>query len=316
MVFFGMNTYEQLAERISNSAKLPLEEVHRKVEAKRAKLSGLVSKEGAAQIVAAELGINFENEKMKISELAQSMRRVNTVGKVVEIFPIRSYSKNGREGKVVNLVIADSSSNVKVVFWDTNHIELVESGKIVQGVVLEINNGAMRNNELHLSSFSDVKLSKEKIEEVVTNKVYNSGSFKDVKPGQSLKTRAFIVQVFEPRYFEVCPECGKKATEGNCVVHGSVQGKKRALVNLVLDDGTETLRCVLFGDDIQKLGFSEEEIFSVDLFNARKLKMLGEEKIFSGNVRSNQLYNTTEFNVNGVEDVDVEKVIQELTNKK
>jgi len=92
-----MDNYSQLIERISISAKLSKEDIERKIEAKRAKLSGLVSKEGAAQIVAAELGINFDKERMKISELVQGMKRANFVGKVINISPIRSFNKNGRE---------------------------------------------------------------------------------------------------------------------------------------------------------------------------------------------------------------------------
>ena len=99
-----MDNYSQLVERISKASGLSTEEIERKVEAKRAKLSGLVSKEGAAQIVAAELGINFEKERMKISELVQGMRRANILGKVIEISPVRSYTKGEREGKVCNLI--------------------------------------------------------------------------------------------------------------------------------------------------------------------------------------------------------------------
>jgi len=38
-----------------------------KVEDKKAKLSGLISKEGAAQIIAAELGVNFEDQDLKLN---------------------------------------------------------------------------------------------------------------------------------------------------------------------------------------------------------------------------------------------------------
>ena len=98
-----MDNYKNLVEKIALASKLTGEEIERKVEAKRGKLSGLVSKEGAAQIVAAELGINFEKEKMKISELVQGMKRANILGRIISIQPIRSYTKNGREGKVVKL---------------------------------------------------------------------------------------------------------------------------------------------------------------------------------------------------------------------
>ena len=50
-----MDNYEKLLDRISRSSGLAKEEIEKKVEAKKAKLSGLISKEGAAQIVAAEL---------------------------------------------------------------------------------------------------------------------------------------------------------------------------------------------------------------------------------------------------------------------
>lgn len=307
-----MDNYLQLIERVSNASGLSIQDLERKVEAKRAKLSGLVSKEGAAQIVAAELGINFDKERMKISELVQGMKRANIVAKLLEISPVRQFNKNGREGKVVNLLAADESSNVKVVLWDTNHIALIENGKLKVGDVVEVSNGNVRNGELHLGSFSDIKISNERVDNAVIGKVFAAKKLADAKAGQGLKTRAFIVQVFEPRYFEVCPECGKKVVEGECAVHGKVEAKKRALLNVVLDDGSGTIRSVMFGEQINKIGLSNEEIFSLDLFAAKKLGLVGEEKVFYGNIRVNTLYNTLEFNIENIEDVNADALIKEL----
>lgn len=310
-----MDNYVQLLERISQAASISVDDIERKVEAKRAKLSGLVSKEGAAQIVAAELGINFEKEKMKISQVVEGMKRANVVGKVVQIFPVRSYNKNGREGKVANLLIADESSNTRLVLWDTNHISLVEGGKINVGDVIEVSNAGVRNGELHLSSFGDLKLSKEKMESVVTAKVFAAKNFKDAKAGQGVKTRAVIVQVFEPRYFEVCPDCGKRAVDGQCAAHGNVTGVKRALLNVVLDDGTESIRSVMFGEQINKLGLTDEEIFSLEKFEGKRMSLLGEEKIFSGSIRNNTLYNTLEFSISDVHEINCDELIKELENE-
>lgn len=311
-----MDNYVQLVERISLAAKLPKEDIERKVEAKRAKLSGLVSKEGAAQIVAAELGINFDKERMNISELVQGMRKANVLGKVIDVIAVRSYNKNGKEGKVANLLIGDKSGNIKTVLWDTNHIALIEQGKIKKGDVIEISNGQMRNGELHLSSFSEVKLSKEVIENVIENKVFSLTKLSDIKVGQSVSVRAVIVQVFEPRYFEVCPECGKRAYEQECKIHGKVEPKKRALMNVVLDDGSDSLRSVIFGDNIQQLGLSEEEIFSLEKFAEKKNSIVGEEKVFFGNVKANALYNTTEFSIERMESVDPVQLMKDLETKK
>lgn len=310
-----MDNYEQLINRISNSAGLAGDEIERRVEAKRAKLSGLVSKEGAAQIVAAELGLNLDRERLKISELVHGMKRANVVGKIVEIFPIREFNKNGREGKVANLLIADDSSNTRVVLWDSNHIDLIEQGKLKKGDVIEVSNAGVRNRELHLSSFSDIKKSSEKFDKVIEEKVYGDKNLIDARQGDILKIRAFIVQSFEPRYFEVCPECGKKAVENKCVSHGDIKPEKRALLNIFLDDGSEVLRAVLFGEQINKLGLSDEEIFSLEKFEAKKMELLGDEKIFSGNVRNNKLYNTTEFIIEDVSDVNVDELVKSLEAK-
>lgn len=310
-----MDNYIQLVERIAYQSKLPKEEIERKVEAKRAKLSGLVSKEGAAQIVAAELGINFEKEKMKISELVQGMKRANLIGKIINVSPVREYNKNGKSGKVANLVVADEGSNVKVVLWDTNHIGLIEQKKLNLGDVVEISNGNMRNGEVHLSSFGDIKLSENKMEHVMTEKASTFKKISDVKPGENFKTRAYVVQSFEPRYFEVCPECKKKVVEGECKIHGKVQGIKRALLNVVLDDGYGSIRSVIFGDTIVKLGLETEEIFDMEKFHAAKMKILGEEKLFSGSARSNQLYNTIEFNIENIEGINAAELVKELEAK-
>lgn len=311
-----MENYNKLVERISKASKLTADEIERKVEAKKAKLSGLISKEGAAQIVAAEMGINLDMERLKLSEIFQGMKRANVVGKVVDIFSIRSYSKNGREGKVANLRIADDSGNARVVLWDTNHISLIEQGKIKKGDVIELSNANVRNGELHLSSFSDIKLSNEQMDVVIAEKVFESGKLKDVKTGQNAKIRAIIVQAFEPRYFEVCPECKKRALDGECKIHGKVEPLKRALLNIVLDDGSSTIRSVLFGENINKLGFTDEEIFSLEKFAEKKGYLLGEERIFYGNIRNNALYNTMEFSVENLEGVDLDILIKELESPK
>ncbi|MBI2632532.1 hypothetical protein HYW75_06000 [Candidatus Pacearchaeota archaeon] len=311
-----MDNYAKLLERISQASRLQKEELERKVEAKRAKLSGLVSKEGAIQIVAAELGINFDRERMKISELVQGMKRVNVAGKILNIFPIRQYNKNGREGKVANMVIADESSNIKIVLWDISHIALIENGKIKTGDVIEIGNAMIRNGELHLSSFSDIKQSNERIDNVVTKRVYHIKRISDAKTGQDLKTRAVIVQAFDPRYFEVCSECGKKVIDSECKIHGKVEPKRRALINVVLDDGTDNIRALLSNELAIKLGLGEEDIFSLEKFYEKKSSVIGEEKFFAGSIRSNALYNTTEFNIESIEDFSIEDLIKDLEGNK
>jgi len=310
-----MENYDKLLERVSKASNLPIEEIERKIEAKKAKLSGLISKEGAAQIVAAEIGINLDMENLKLSEIFHGMKRANVLGKVIDVFPIREFKKKDRSGRVVNLRIADDTSNARVVFWDESHIALVENGTITKDTVIQLSNVNVRNGELHLGSFSDVKISKEIIDRVVKDKIFDSAKLKDLKVGQNVRIRALIVQTFEPRYFEVCPECKKRAVEGECKIHGKVEPLKKALLSIVLDDGSSTIRSVLFGEAINSLGFTDEEIFSLEKFTEKKGFIMGEEKMFYGTAKNNTLYNTVEFTIERHEPVDIDKLVKELEAK-
>ncbi len=301
--------YEKILEKIANSSGLEKEEVERRIEAKRAKLSGLISKDGAAQIIAAELGISFDNEKLKINELLPGMRKVHVVGKVINIFPVRTFTtKKGDEGKVVNLFIADDTSNIKVVLWDTNHIELIEKGEVEKDKVIEIINGSMRDNEIHLGSFSEFKLSKDVLENVKLEKEVEEKKIIDFKIGDSSSTRAFVVQSFPLRFFEVNKETGKKITEEE-----KAQGvlfEKRALINIVLDDGTESIRAVLFHENLPKLGLTDLE--DPEKISFQREDLLGKEMIFSGNVRRNNFFNNEEFIINDIKEVDLDELLNEL----
>lgn len=306
-----MQTYEQIVDRISRATGLMAEDIERKVEAKRAKLSGLISKEGAAQIVAAELGINFDKQKVKVNEL-EGMRKVNIVGKIMQIFPVREFKKESREGKVANLIIADDTGSVKVVLWDTHHISLVENKTLNEGSVIEISNANLRNNEVHLNGFSDIKSSSEIIEGVKLERSYSDKKIKEMKIGDSGKIRAFVVQSFEPKFFEVCPECkGRARLDGQnymCLKHGKVESPlKRALISVVLDDGTENIRSVLFSEQIDKLGINLEASFPEE-----KEKLIGREAFFSGQMRQNKLFNNTEFSISEIGEIDLDNLIQSL----
>ena len=310
-----MQDYNALLDRISRASGIVKEEIERKIEAKRAKLSGLISREGAAQIIAAELGISFDKEKLKIAEVLTGMRKVNIVGKVVKLFPVRSYEKNGKSGKVGNFIVADDSGNAKVVLWDVNHISLIENGELKEGDVIEIGNGSVRNNEIHLTGFSEIKKSSEVIENVNVEKSYGSKEIVGLKPGDSTKVRAFVVQVFEPRFFEVCPECGKKLLQdpegSKCEAHGRVIPKKKALMNIVLDDGSETIRSVLFSSQLESLGLGLQDLEGEN-FLVKKEGLLGKEFNFSGNVRQNRLFGNSEFIVDTIGEIDIENLIAEL----
>ncbi|HLA23454.1 MAG TPA: hypothetical protein VJZ93_02880 [Candidatus Nanoarchaeia archaeon] len=311
----GDANYYSLVDRISRASGLSKEEIEGKVHQKREKISGLISKEGAAQIIAAELGIRLDGERVKIKEILSGMKRVNVVGKVVNIFPVRNFTRNSQESKVANLVIADETSNIKVVLWDLNHIGLIETGQVSEGSIIEITNASTRGSEIHLGSFSELKSSDETISQIVTEKVYVEKKINDFEVSDNVQTRAFVVQVFEPRFFNVCPECKKKIVPAGdaflCGEHGKILPEKRALMNIVIDDGAATIRAVLFHEKLSEFGVENPESISEE----KKKSFLGKEMIFSGSVKLNKFFNNLEFTLESVKEVDVDQLISRLETK-
>ena len=121
----------KVIEKISSVSGIDAEEIEKKIEAKRAKLSGLISREGALQIIAAELGISFDNEKLKINELLPGMRKVNVTGKVINLFPVRTFIRNDQENKVANFIIADDTVSPygrKITTTEKTGVSVTNSG--------------------------------------------------------------------------------------------------------------------------------------------------------------------------------------------
>ena len=308
--------YEDIVNKIVKEKGVSRDEVETKINDKISQLSDLVSKEGAAQVIAAELGISFEDERLKIDELLQGMKKVNVIGQVLSLSPVRTFMRKGTEGKVVNLLIADETSNIKIVLWDMHHIDLIEKGEVGEGSVVEVLNGTMRDDEIHLGSFSELKLSNEKLENIKTERVVKEKNISDFRIADNISTRAFIVQAFEPRFFDVCTECKRKVNpEGDgfvCATHGKVMPEKRALINIVLDDGTETVRAVLFHDQLSDIGLTELE--DTEKTIEQKQILIGKEMIFSGNIRKNRVFDNTEFVVEGAKEINLDTLIQSLEN--
>jgi replication factor A1 len=303
--------YKRLIEFISRISGISIEEIERKIEAKQAKLAGLISREGAAQIIAAELNVNFDKQIIKISQIVPGMRKINLIGKIINLFPIRSYNKNNRQGRIGSFILADETSNIRIVLWDENHIDLIDKGNITQDCIVEISNASVRNGEIHLSSFSEINISNKSINNVVIEKPSFQKSVIDFNPSDNVSARAFIVQMFEPRFFEVCPSCRKKVVDLECQEHGKVIPEKRALLNFVIDDGSDSIRATMFSDVLEKI-IPREQLEDFEAFAKKKQDLLGKEMLVTGQVRKNQMYNNNEFIVSGLDEIDLDKVIEEL----
>ena len=136
--------YEQIIEKIQKEKGLTPAEIEARIRSKLKELSDLISKEGAAYIIANELGVkiyeDISKKSLKINQLIPGMNSVNIVGKVMQIYSVREFDTGTRQGKIGSLLIGDETGTIRVVIWDTNHIREIENDNVRLDKVIKIKN--------------------------------------------------------------------------------------------------------------------------------------------------------------------------------
>jgi len=301
---------EEIKEKIAKEANLTREEVDKKIEDKILELSGLVSAEGAAYIVAKEEGLDLlekRDRRLKIKNIIPKMREVEVVGKIIDISDVRGFEKEDRKGKIQSVTIGDETGQIRVVFWN-DKVNLTENLK--EGDVIRIKKGYTKANsfgipEIHMGTGSnieienkDIKLSETK--EVKTFSIGERKKLKEIKEGDFIETRAAIVSTSEKEFY-TCPNCNSKLEEINgnyvCKDHGKVEPNKNLIIKGYLDDGSATLKFVAFRELAEKI---------------KSENLIGKDKIFIGRVKKNEYFGDPELILNQIEDFDIEREIDLL----
>jgi len=263
-------------ERIQSETGLAKDAIKEQIKEKMKALEGLVSEEGAAYIVASELGVHLFREQstsysepVKISTILAGMMSVDTIGKVTRIFAAKEFTtKDGRKSKVGSLVIADGTGTIRVAVWDrkADILEKIKSGMIVKikSAYAKLNN--LDKAELHVGTKGTIILEPKGV--VIDLSGVADAPLKkitEINTGDFATLRGTVVQLFPPKLYPICPKCGKKvvaAPEGFiCTEHKIVESQQAMLFSIVLDDSTDTMRTVAFKETAGKLcGLQTNEV--------------------------------------------------------
>lgn len=302
----------QIIDKIKDKSGLSLEDINSKIEDKLKQLSGLISKEGAAHIVANDLGIKLFDQvsgKLQIKNVLSGMRNVEAVCKVQRIYDVREFQKGERKGKVLSMIVGDETGTIRLVLWNE---QVDKALSLKEGDIVKISNSYVRENnsrkEIHLGEKGVLEVNPpgEKIGDVKqgSSAVTRKG-IKDLAENDSnIEILGTIVQIFDLRFFEVCPQCGKRARQGEegfkCAVHGVVVPDFSYLLNFVIDDGSENIRAVCFRNQVQNLVKQNHEqlksyMQDAERFDDVKHELLGKIVKLQGRVSRNAMFDRIEF---------------------
>ena len=311
--------YEEVVGKIISETDLTKEEVEKKVKEKMDQLSGLISKEGAAHIIANELNVKLfeiKESKLKIKDILPGLRNLEVIGKMLKSYGIREFKVQDRSGKVGSFLIADETGMLRVVMWGSLAEEL---NNMKEGDIIKINSGYSKDNngykEVHLNDKSTVEINPDDIdkldyENVIQKRETNRKKISDLQENDSnIELFGTLVDLFDIRFFEVCSECNKRVkqdTDFKCANHPESKFTYSYVLNGFSDDGTDNVRLVLFRDRVNDLlQKSTEEVLKIrnDLENFSEIKtsVLGSQLKVQGRVVKNQMFDRIEFMVNSLD---------------
>ncbi len=315
----------EIKEKVLASGKMTAEEFESRIKAKINELSGLISQEGAAHIIANELGITIaakEGAKVRISKLLTGMNNVTCLVKVLQKWEAKEFDKGSFKGKVCSLLVGDESGNTRFTLWNdqVDEVAVVKEDDIllIKGAYVKENRGKV---EIHLGKGGTFEVNPEGETLGVVAKSSGTGvatgSFNRKQitalegDEEGVELFGTVVQLFDPRFFNVHPETGKRMYDDD---DSGLDPAISYVMNLILDDGSSTIRCVFWKNQVNALLSCDDAKMAeykedLSTFEDEKTDMLGEQLILRGRVKHNEMFDRLEFSVQFVEKADPEKEI-------
>lgn len=254
---------------------------------------------------------------VKLGELEANVDYIEAVGRVVEVSDKREFTRSdGSKGRVASIVIGDESGSARVSLWQdqADKVDQISVGDTVRLVDAYTTVGLFGQPELQLGRQGQIEINPGvELPQLAAIEATGRGEERlDIakidKDGVKVQVRGTVIQVFHRRpIFDVCPNCGRsiQGAEASVTCEGcgkAITPEHRAVVSLMLDDGTGSMRVALFGDAAERLlGQSSQQIHEAirgrpdlgEFYSGRNL--VGRELIVTGNVRRDKYYDQFEL---------------------
>lgn len=272
---------------LSQKPEISAEQIRDMIDEKKRKIgAGYLTDQGALFLVAADLGISFENipkSQSGIKELYIGAKDVTVTARIMNIYPIRKFTKKdtNEESRNRTLTIYDKDSSVKVKLWD-NQTSIPDEIGLKPGDLVKISQGYVKSG---LDGRPTINLGSNGIIEKLSD---------GDSPIPNIDTKLTTVDdVREPQDNVVI--VGKVKSNPRISEFTNIRGQQNKSLQMQIsnEDGSRTLRVVIWNVE-------EERIPKVFNTGAR-VKFIG-VKIKQGNPQ----YGQGDFEIHGDEGTSLE----------
>jgi len=245
--------------------------------------------------------------------------------------------KSGENTSLLGFVVSDDTDGIRVTLWGENAEEYskklsTDKGLLLSNVFVKYSNFSKRN-EISLISESQLELIDLKIENLKSLELNKkgletsySGNYKKIKNINSpeiIEIKGYIAKsINNITTYEACTNCFKKVDNCTCDIREKTEF--RMIINLIIDDGTGTIRTTFMGEKAEKLiGIKTEKIVQIKdtpdfekILEKKSSELLGKDIIIKGKAKFSDYSNLYEISIYDFKNVNVdeelEKVMKEI----
>lgn len=177
---------------LTSKPGLSVEKIRAMIEEKKKNYHGLLTDEGAAHLVAQDLGVAVDytgGKIIKLEDLVSGLKDVSLEASIVYIGEVKKFKRKQGEGKVLRLVLDDGSKQMNCVLWDGKVDDFLLMNPSV-GWKIKILHGYTKSGvegvEVHVGSRGAVKL----------EQTLNAGASVKKISSLTVDDRIFTLEVF------------------------------------------------------------------------------------------------------------------------
>jgi replication factor A1 len=166
-----MTNQDIIQKILEKNPQISQEQILEKLQAEKSRTGGLLGDETLLRLIAARFGVEVQQNSfhnsgiLSTSRLFAGLNDVTVAGRLIAVYPAKTFQGAEKSGKFATLMIADNDGVLRVVLWNEK-ADLVERGELKAGQAVRLVHGYTREDrygktELHLGGKSKIELEPE-----------------------------------------------------------------------------------------------------------------------------------------------------------
>ncbi|MFX1389696.1 MAG: DUF2240 family protein [Promethearchaeota archaeon] len=273
----------------------------------------------------------------KVKALQKTSGVVSFEGIITSVDNLKTVSlKTGEDVSLLSFIVSDNTDGIRVTLWRDSAEKYSKLLSVGQGISLKdvlVKFSSFSNrNEISLINDSNCELKDLEIKNLKTidTKIQErSGSFSgnytkinSIQNPGTFELKGFIAKDLNKiTVYEACKNCYKKVE--NCTCDNGENTEFRMITNLIIDDGTGTIRTTLIGDQAEKLiGVDTAKIVQLKetpefekFIEKKSSELLGKDIIIKGRAKFSDFSNQYEISVYDFKDISVDDELERVMKK-